>query len=273
MYNYLLSILAGIIQGLTEFLPVSSSGHLVVFHDFFNFGLADDLAFDVILHLGTLAALVIYFWSELWRYLLAFFRSLVKPDLKSDKDQLLAWYLILATLPAAVTALLFGDYFENIFRNTFSVAIIMIIIGGLLIYAEHRSRQQHSLNDLNWRDALVIGIAQALALVPGISRSGITIIAGLKQNLNRAEAAHFSFLMATPIVFLAGLKKAYDLSSQPGLLLADIWLLLIGFATSAVIGFLTIKYLLLFLRRHPLDLFGYYRIIFGLFVLLFLFLR
>jgi len=265
------AIVAGVIQGLTEFLPVSSSGHLVVFHEFFAFNPAESLSFDVVLHLGTLAALLIFFWHDLWRYCLAFLQSLYRWDLKKNYDQLLAWYILAATLPAAIVGLLFEKELERIFRQSWSVALIMIIIGIMLYLADKYFAGRKEMRQLTLFDCVVIGAAQALALIPGVSRSGITIIAGLSRNLNRAEAARFSFLLATPIVFAAGLKKSADfLLATPSGGLA--WpALACGFITAAVTGYFCVKYFLNFLQHHSLKAFAYYRVGFGLAVLLYLY--
>ena len=267
MSDILLSIFAGIIQGLTEFLPVSSSGHLVLFHSFFNFNFADNLAFDVVLHLGTLVAIVGFFFSDIVALIKAFFLSFVKFDLKSNTKQLLAWYLFIATIPAVIVGFFLEEQIDIIFRNTGLVAWMLIIFGILLYLADKYFKKVNTIDNLKFKSALTIGLFQAVALIPGVSRSGITIIAGLSQKLKREEAAKFSFLLATPIVFGAGLKKIIDLNSV-GLGMSDFWLLIIGFIASTVTGYFCIKYFLEFLKNHSLAIFAYYRILLGILILI-----
>jgi len=266
-------ILAGLIQGLAEFLPISSSGHLVVFHELTGFDVSASLAFDVILHLGTLAALIIFFWNDLWRYLLVFFQSLVKPDFKNNKDQFLAWLILLTTIPAAFFGLVFEKELELIFRQSYLVAIVMIGFGVVLYLADKYSTSKKEIEQLTWFDSLVIGFAQVLSLVPGVSRSGITIIAGRTQKLKRQAAARFSFLISTPIILGAGLKQLYDVFTENALGDVSFFSLGIGFLVSAVTGYFCIKYFLKFLENHSLKIFALYRIIFGLIVLLVLYFR
>lgn len=265
--NYFYSIIAGVIQGLTEFLPVSSSGHLILFHDFLNFNFPDSLAFDVILHLGTLLALVIFFLPDVVKYLRAFFKSFSNWKLTDNKDQLLAWYIFIATLPAAIVGYFLEDLIEVFFRNSAVVAGMLIVFGILLYLADKFYSQTKLIEDLNLSNALTIGVSQVLALIPGVSRSAITIIAGLSQNLKRDQAARFSFLLAIPIVFGAGVKKVLDLFSTNILNSSDFAVLAIGFLISAAVGYLCIKYFLKFLENYSLKIFAYYRVILGLIIL------
>ncbi len=264
------SILAGIIQGLTEFLPISSSGHLVLFHDFLGFDFIDNLAFDVVLHLGTLVALVLFFYSAIIRYIFAWLQSLVKWDLKNNNNQRLAWYLFLATLPAAIAGYFLEDQIEAIFRNSILVASMLILFGILLYLADKFFLQLKTIEQLNLKNSLIIGIFQALAFIPGISRSGITIIAGLSQKLKRDQAARFGFLLSIPIIFGAGLKKTLDLFNENLIVGSDSLVLILGFLSSAISGYFCIKYFLKFLESHSLKVFAYYRIILGIIILVIL---
>jgi len=268
--DILFSILAGIIQGLTEFLPISSSGHLVLFHDFLNFDFPDNLAFDVVLHLGTLVALFIFFFKEIYFLLLSWFQSFINWNLKDNINQRLAWYLFIATIPAAIVGYFLESQIEMVFRNSFLVAVMLIIFGVLLYFADNYFSKDRNIDQLKLGNSLIIGIAQMISLIPGVSRSGITIIAGLSQKLNRKEAARFSFLLAIPIVFGAGLKKTADLFSQNILATSDVTLLILGFLASAITGYFCIKYFLKFLQSHSLAIFAYYRIILGIIILLIL---
>lgn len=268
--DILYSIIAGVIQGLTEFLPISSSGHLVLFHDFLNFDLPDNLAFDVVLHLGTLVALLIFFWSEIWKYFLAWLQSFINWDLKANINQRLAWYILVATLPAAVVGYFLEEQIENSFRQPILVAFMLIIFGVILYLADRFFRQEKVINQLKLNNSLVIGFFQILALIPGVSRSGITIIAGLSQKLKRDQAAEFAFLIAIPIIFGAGLKKALDLFNAGTVAGSEFFILTLGFLFSAFTGYLCIKYFLKFLQSHSLTVFAYYRIILGILILIFL---
>ena len=269
---YFYSILAGLIQGITEFLPVSSSGHLIFLHELLNFNFMDDIAFDSILHLGTLLALVIFFRSDIRKYLKAFFFSLLSWNLRNDVNQRLAWYIFAATLPAAFAGYFFEDYIENIFRHPDIVSVALIGFGVVMYLVDQHSSRLKNINQLNFKNAFFIGLMQVAALIPGISRSGITIVAGLTQKLNRESAARFSFLLSIPIVFGAGLKKILDLSAHQTFRLDDIQMLILGFIFSFAAGYGAIKYFLKFLQNHSLKIFVVYRISLGLFILIWIYL-
>lgn len=265
--NYFYSILAGIIQGLTEFLPISSSGHLVLFHEFTKFTVADEVAFDVVLHLGTMLALLIFFWKDIISLIKAFIESFYKRD-SSNLNQRLSWYLLLATIPAVIAGVLFEKQIESFFRNANSVAATLIIFGVLLWLADHYSSKIKNIFQITLKDSIIIGLAQVIALVPGVSRSGITIIAGLNQKFKRADAAKFSFLLAIPVVFGAGTKKIIDFIQENQTGLTDVNILIIGFVSATVTGYFCIKYFLKFLQSHSLKIFAYYRIALGILILI-----
>lgn len=268
----LYSIILGIIQGLTEFLPVSSSGHLVILHQIFDLNGIDDLAFDAALHLGTLVAIIIFFFNDIIRYIKAFLNSIVKWDLKNNLDQRLSWYILISMIPAGIVGFFWEDIIKNFFRSALLVAIVLIIVSFFFILAEWYSKRSQGFQSLTWLKALIIGLAQALALIPGVSRSGITIITGLSYHLKREAAARFSFLMSIPIVFAAGMKKVYDLSQQ-GLVFDQLILYIIGFLSAAIIGYFCIKYFLQFVKKYSLNIFAYYRIILGVIILLLIYLQ
>ncbi len=270
MNDIVLSILAGAIQGVAEFLPISSSGHLVLFHDIFGLNLIDDLAFDVILHLGTLAALVIFFWKDILKYFLSFLKSFYLLDFKNDFSQRLPWYILFSTIPAAFAGYFWENEISTVFRQPLIVAITFITIGLILYFSDWFFAKSKSFTDITFTNSIIIGLAQSLALIPGVSRSGITIIAGLSQKLNREAAARFSFLLSIPIVFGAGLKKVIDLLSQPELLEGELLVLALGFLSSAIIGIFCIKYFLRFLQNHSLKIFAIYRLLVGAVIILFI---
>ncbi len=270
--DYIYSTILGIIQGLTEFWPISSSAHLFIAHDFLNFEFADNLGFDVAMHLGTLLALLIFFYKDINRYILAFFRSFANWDLKNNLDQRIAWYIFMGTIPAAIVGFFIDNIAETAFRNLWLVASMLVLFGVFFILFEKLFPKIYELDKLSWNGVLLVGIAQAIALVPGVSRSGITIITGLSQGLKRAAAARFSFLLSIPIVFGAGLKKMYDVS-QEGLNNTELGMVFIGFIVSAVVGYIAIKFLLKYLQNHPLNVFAYYRFLLASVIVVYLLVK
>lgn len=267
------SFFSGIIQGLTEFLPVSSSGHLVLLHDIANFKLKDEVAFDVMLHLGTLTALIAFFYRDLYRYAVAWLQSIFRVQSRSKSDSKVAWYLFFGTIPAAIVGYFFEEQIVDYFRNPIIVAGMLIAVGLLLGIVDKYGKKTKHISELTFTNAAVIGFFQVLALIPGTSRSGITIIAGLTQKLNRHEAAKFSFLLSTPVIFGAGIKKMYDLFSQNLMLSEQVTIMAIGFVTSAIVGYACIKYFLKFLERYSLTVFMYYRILLGIIIIVLVSIR
>ena len=265
----------GIVQGLTEFLPISSSAHLILIPQYlgWNDPFLDSAAFDVMLHMGTLVALLVYFWRDLIRLLVAGIASIRERSIGDDPDRKLAWLVVISTVPAAIL----GASLENFFDTTFRAAIgwigVFILIGAALLWlAERWGTRTRDLDAMTRRDAIFIGAAQALALFPGISRSGITIAAGLYLGLQREAAARFAFLMAVPVIAGAGIWKARTLVGG-GLEGAQVDQLLVGIVTSAVFGFLAIWILLGYLRRHGTGVFVAYRILLAASVFVFLLSR
>ena len=239
------SIILGIIQGIAEFLPISSSAHLVFIPWILNWP-AHTVAFDVALHIGTLFALLLFFWKE-WR-------GIIKSPL--------LWLLILGSIPGAIAGFLGEKYFEEALRGPLTIAIFMIGLALLLWAAEIIGQKRRELSSVNWLDAMIIGIAQSLALMPGVSRAGITMTTGLFVGLKREAAAKFSFLLSTPIILGAGAYKGYGLLKH-GLPVDERAPFLIGLITAAVVGFFAIKYLLRYLQNNSFYLFVWYRIIVG----------
>lgn len=252
------SAFLGIVQGLTEFLPISSSGHLVLIPRLF--GWKDlGLAFDVAVHLGTLLALIAFFGREWIEVIKGFFRSLrVRPS-RWDANGRLAWMLILATIPAVIAGAALSDTVDGNLRTLFWVATFLVAGALVMIAAELFGKRVRDFSILRPGDALVVGVAQVLALAPGVSRSGITISAGMLDGLKREAAAKFAFMMAAPIIGGAGLWEAVKLARNglgagtPGAFAA-------GFIASAVTGFFAIKYFLRYLRSGSLTPFVIYRL-------------
>ena len=243
------SAVLGIVQGLTEFLPISSSAHLILVPYFF--GWTDPgLAFDVALHLGTLVGVLAYFWKDFWEML----------TLPAHRKTL--GFLIVATVPGALTGLLFEHKVESAFRSPALIAWALILLGALLALTDRLRRGVKAVPDLSFKDALLIGVSQALALVPGVSRSGITITTALALGYRREEAARFSFLLSAPIIAGAGILKFHAILLSP-----DKPALGVGFICSALAGFLAIWGLMRFVQTRSYMPFVVYRWILGLFVL------
>ncbi len=244
------AFLLALVQGITEFLPISSSAHLVLVPWWLGWE-APGLAFDTVLHLGTLLAVLIYFWRDWWELLGGLWprRSSRNP---SQRRLLMA--LVIGTIPAAVVGYGFEDFFAAMFERPLGAAVGLILTGFLLILAERRYHGGLALNRIGWFDAFVIGLAQAMAIFPGISRSGITIAAGLGRGLERSAAARFSFLLSAPIIFGAGLFQWRELNAQ-GL---DVLPVLFGLVVTAATGMLSIRYLLRYLQRRTLYVFTGY---------------
>lgn len=263
------SAVLGLVQGLGEFLPISSSAHLIITP--WLFGWKDPgLGFDVALHWGTLVAVLVYFRRDFLQLIKAFFASLNKKtrDFKNNIYQKLSWLLIIATIPGAVLGKLLESKAEDAFRSPLLIAATMSLFGLLLWVVDKMSKHEKNLDRMTWKDSLIIGISQAAALVPGVSRSGATITAGRFLNLKRQDAARFSFLMSAPIIFGAGLAKIKEFHN--GVTNME---LAVGFLVSAIVGFLAIKFLLRLLAKTDFRIFIIYRFIFSLVILTVIYLK
>lgn len=252
------AVLLGILQGLTEFLPVSSSAHLILAREFFGWEVPPEfgLAFDVALHLGTLAAIVFFFRKEV-----AAMATSVPAVFRQDPG-VPGWLvrnIAIGTVPVVLVGLSFNDYIEQVLRTP-AVAAWALGLGALAMFAAERAgRRERDERTITWIDALLIGCAQASALIPGMSRSGTTIVVGLFLGLRRDAAARFTFLLAIPATLAAAGKEALELRDMP--LGPDaLQLVVVGLLVSAVVGYLTIKFFLRFLAGHRLDVFAYYRL-------------
>jgi undecaprenyl-diphosphatase len=253
------SILLGIIQGLTEFIPVSSSGHLVLVPYLLNWHIPaqDAFIFDILVQVATLAAVFAYFWKDLVSMVAGFFKALLQGKPFSSPEARQGWLILLATVPAGLFGLLIKDAVEQAFSSPQATALFLLVTAGLLLIAERLGKRQRSLDTLTWVDALWIGIAQALAVFPGISRSGSTMTGGMLRGLERPSAARFSFLLSIPIMLAAGLLASLDLlsASKLGALLPAF---IPGFIAAAITGYLAIGWLLEFLKKRPLLVFAAY---------------
>jgi undecaprenyl-diphosphatase len=262
--------LVGLLQGLTEFIPISSSAHLELAPWIAGWeadGLIGSLAFDVFLHLGTLVALVVYFFRDWLRYAGAWFASVRERRIGDDPDRRIAWLLILASVPAAIIGFTLEGFIEDSLHGDndgarLAIAGFLVIGATALLLADRLGRRQRELDELTTASALTIGLSQALALLPGISRSGATITAGLALGLTRESAARFSFLLATPITLGAGFYGSRRLFDEA--LTANEWVAIgVGFAVAALSGLLAIGFLLSWLRRRSVALFSLYRVVFA----------
>jgi undecaprenyl-diphosphatase len=264
----LLAVILGLIQAATEFLPVSSSAHLILARAALDFDVVDGLTFDVAVHIGTLIAIVVYFWGDLRMLARGFLQSVSGSGMK-DPASRLAWYIVAACVPAGLVGFFLEHAIELYFRHP-SVIVVTLIAGALLfVWVEKQFHSTGEMQSLTLRRAVAIGAAQTLALIPGVSRSGITICAGMMLGLRRDQAARFSFLMASPLMLGAGLKKSMDLAGQP-LMPGEMTALIVGIVTSAIGGWVVIRFLLNYLRRRGLHVFAWYRIALALVVLFFL---
>lgn len=260
------AIILGIIQGLTEFLPISSTAHLILAPWLFGWN-DPGLAFDVVLHLGTLTGIVAFFRKDFYRMLCGMITN-TRGSLSglNNLEGRIGWYIIAGTVPAGIAGLAFKDKIEILVRDPYIIAATLIIFAVLLWWAELRGRKRRKLTHMNIFDAIIIGCAQAVALIPGVSRSGITITAGLFRNLERETAARFAFLLSTPIILAGGLLSFLDVY-KTGFSYDMFWPFFAGFLASALSGFLAIKYLLIFLSKQKVNIFVYYRILLGIFIL------
>lgn len=260
-------IILGAVQGLTEFIPISSSGHLVVVRELFGF---DDqgLAFDAVLHLATLLVVIVYFWRDWQSMVVSVWAKNVTHRVKQSRKLLLS--ITITTVPAIGAGLLFKDFMDSGARSLVLVASLMIFTGLLFLLVERIAVVKKDMSKLSFFDALSIGLAQAAAILPGISRSGATMITGMYHGLKRDVAARYAFLASGPIIAIAGLYSLWKLLSTPGVIS---WQSLgIGFGVAMISGFITIHLLLQFLRNHKLNVFAGYLIVIGVGLLMFNFI-
>jgi undecaprenyl-diphosphatase len=262
------ALVMGIVQGLTEFLPISSSGHLILVPELLGWTdtFIDSLAFSVVLHGGTLVALLVYFRDDWRRLIPAGFAALRDRSFGDDADRRLAWLLVASTIPAAIAALLFNDVVEKAVRQPGLVAVMLVVAGAALWLADTWGPRTRVIGGLTFRGALGIGAAQALALIPGVSRSGISMSAALFAGLDRADAARYSFLMATPITAMAVAYEVLKLAKgEVGG--AEPATLIVGVVASFVAGILAIAVLLRYVRTRSFNVFVIYRVVLAAVVL------
>lgn len=267
------AIVLGILQGATEFIPISSSAHLIIVP--WLFGWSDpaltSLSFDVALHLGTLAAVLVFFFADWVRLVKAVWLSIRERKIGADPDRRLAWFVVIGTIPGGVAGVLFESKIDKLFHQPgvpiqpqamIVMALIIAGLGAMLLLAERLARHLKNLDSITLKDVLLIGLSQALAVFPGVSRSGSTITAGLGLGLKREAAAKFSFLLSAPIIAGAGMKSLWEVFSgvkTGAVARADLVLFPVGILAAAISGYFCIRFLLKYLQNHPVDVFVYYR--------------
>jgi undecaprenyl-diphosphatase len=257
------AIVLGIVQGLTEFLPVSSTAHLRIVPAFAGWP-DPGSAFTAVVQLGTMAAVLIYFRDDLWRILSTWFRSLRDPALRGELDARMGWYIGLGTVPIAILGFIFRDQIESGGRNLYLIGSALIVLGFVLLYADRVGRRDRDLADINRVDAIVMGCAQACALVPGVSRSGSTISGGLFRGFDRESAARYSFLLSVPAVVLSGLFEARKIGGPHS---AAAGPTILATLLAFVVGYASIAWMLRYLVRHSMAVFVAYRVTLGALVL------
>jgi undecaprenyl-diphosphatase len=269
MHTIIQPIVLGIVQGLGEFLPISSTAHLILVPYFFNWP-DPGLSFDVALHVGTLIAVIAFFWRD---WIEIFVNVLIPKRINVQTSgtmypKNLLWFLVIASVPGAFFGFLFDDYAEHAFRNPILIALTLSIIGLVLYLVDKYATHKKDMNDITLKDSAIIGLSQAVAIIPGVSRSGATMTAGLSLGLSREQAARFSFLLSTPIIFGAAILKV------PHLMAGGITMpIMLGIITAAISGYLAIKYMLRFIQKVGYAPFFWYRLALALLVIFVYYLR
>ncbi|MCC7117328.1 MAG: undecaprenyl-diphosphatase UppP [Anaerolineales bacterium] len=259
----------GVIQGLTEFIPVSSTAHLLIFGRLLGIS-ADErmIAFSVVVQLGTVAAMLVFFWKDIWQIVCAFLSGLLKHKPFDDFHARLGWYIIIATLPALTVGFLLKDVVETMFAEPFAQAGIRLVVTAILLtLVEVLDKRQRTLDSATWADALFVGLFQTLAIFPGASRSGSTIAGGMLRGFDRASAARFAFLMSAPILLAAGAYQSLEVIRMTGT--HELFgYLIIGCLTAGVVGWFSIKWLIAYLSKRSLYIFSAYCAALGLLLLI-----
>jgi undecaprenyl-diphosphatase len=259
------AIILGIVQGLTEFLPISSTAHLRIVPALVGW---DDpgAAFTAVIQLGTTAAVLLYFRRDLWRIAIAWLDSVRQRGARRDLDARLGWYIVLGTIPIGIFGLIFKDQIETGARDLYVIGTALIVFGFVMLAADRAATQRRDVDSLDARDGAFVGVAQALALIPGVSRSGATISAGLLRGLNREAAARFSFLLSTPAIVLSALfeLRKFNGTDSAG---AGAPELLVSTLFAFVVGYFSIAFLLRYIARHTLTAFVAYRVVLGALVI------
>jgi undecaprenyl-diphosphatase len=257
------AIVLGIVQGITEFLPISSTAHLRIVPAFLGWE-DPGAAFTAVTQLGTMAAVLFYFRGDLWRIARAWARGLRDPVVRRTVDSRLGWYILLGTIPIVIFGFVFRHQIEDGARSLYLIGAALIVLGLVLLAADRLATHERGMESLTARDGAVIGLAQALALVPGVSRSGATLTAGLFLGLERAAAARYSFLLSVPAVVVSGLFELRDIGGEGG---APVGATIVATVLAFVSGYAAIAFLLRFLAHHTTYVFVGYRVALGTIVL------
>jgi undecaprenyl-diphosphatase len=260
--NYLDAVILGIVEGLTEFLPVSSTGHLTITEKLLGMSIDDPAltAYTAVIQMGAIAAVVVYFFSDIWRIASAWGMGLVKPEYRGRFDHRMGWFVILGSIPIGVVGFLGKDVIKGDLRSLWVVAAALILWSGVMVYAERRGSQAREERQLTLTDVMVVGLVQCIALVPGVSRSGATISAGLLRGLDRVAATRLSFFLSIPALVAAGLFELKDVVGSD----IGVGQVLVGTAVSFVVAYASVAWLLKFVAHHSIGAFVPYRVVLGL---------
>lgn len=266
--DYFDAIILGIVEGLTEFLPISSTGHLMIAQKALGLDLTDDAVtgYTAVIQMGAIAAVVVYFFRDIWRIAKAWCVGLVKPEYRGQLDHRMGWYVIVGTIPVGIAGVLFKDFITGDLRSLWVVAFALILWSAVMWAAERVGRQDRGEQDLSMRDAIAMGLIQVCALVPGVSRSGATISGGLFRGLDRVTATKLSFFLSIPALVAAGIFELPDAMS--GGISAGV--ALVGVVVAFVVAYASIAWLLRFVAHHPITWFIPYRVGLGLLLIVLL---
>ncbi|MGI8524022.1 MAG: undecaprenyl-diphosphate phosphatase [Nocardioides sp.] len=266
--NYFDAIILGIVEGLTEFLPVSSTGHLTIVEKLLGLQVDDPAVtgFTAVIQMGAIAAVILYFAKDIWNIARAWVLGLVKPEWRGHKDHRMGWYVIVGTIPVGIVGLVFKDVIKNDLRSLWVVAIALIAWSAVMVVAERMATQAREERQLTLKDSIVVGLVQCVALVPGVSRSGATISAGLFRGLDRVAATRLSFFLSIPALLAAGLFELKD--ALGGSISAGETL--VGTVVAFVVAYGTVAWLLRFVAHHPITWFVPYRVVLGVVLLVLL---
>lgn len=256
------SFILGIIQGITEFLPISSTAHLILVPWLFSWYDAG-LPFNVAMHLGSLIAILIYFRHDWKRIVSEFIKCTLKGSYKESSDGRLGLFLVIGAVPGVISGFVFESFASGILRNPVSIAVALALFGLFLYFADRKTTNEKEIKDMNLKDCLFFGIAQAFAIIPGVSRSGVTVTGGLLRNFKREEAARFSFLLATPLIIGATVLESRHFTAET----LTSFSFIVGIASSAVTSYFVIRFLLAFLRRQNFTIFVVYRLLLALLII------
>lgn len=266
-------IILAIIQGIAEFLPISSSAHLIIFRDLFGIGASSvtgdlALAFDIALHFGTLLAIALYFFKDFWNMVIS---GVTKGT--RTKDGKLFWYIVVATIPAAIVGVLFEEVIENAVRSNYVLIGVALIVMGVIIYLMDKySKQEKDLEKISIKDAIIVGCSQVFALIPGFSRSGTTIAASRSLRINREDAAKFSFYLSAPVVFGAVMMSVFDSATMTAIS-TNIPIFIVGILVAFISGLFCIEFLLRYIKKNDFKIFMWYRVLLGVIVIVYSLVR